>query len=81
MEGGFLIDRFLSDNQPFIKETGTLLQLVIMVEAQALDLYLRFAEKMEREDTRNALYQIASEERKHLTAVGRLFDRKLTARS
>jgi len=80
MEGGFPVDRFLSDNQPFIKETGALLQLAMMVEAQALDFYLRFAEKMKREDTRNVLYQIASEERKHLTVVGRLFDRKLSAR-
>lgn len=81
LEGGLPIDKFLTENKPFVKDPGSLLQLAMMVEAQALDLYMRFAGKAERPDTRQMLYELASEERKHLTAVGRLFNQKLSERS
>jgi rubrerythrin len=47
-----------------------------MVETQALDLYLRFADKSRDEETRATLFAIAEEEKGHLAALGRLLDEK-----
>ena len=47
----------------------------MMLETQALDLYLRFAGKIESASTKEVLYRIADEEKSHLQALGRLRDR------
>ncbi len=45
-----------------------------MLETQALDLYLRFAAKMEDRDAKNVLFRLGDEEKAHLAALGRLLD-------
>jgi len=49
-----------------------LLDLSMMVETQALDLYIRFAGRTENEHTKQVLYKIADEEKGHLAALGEL---------
>jgi len=46
------------------------------LETQALDLYLRFAEKSQEEGTKRVLFTLADEEKVHVKSLGRLLDEK-----
>jgi sulfur-carrier protein adenylyltransferase/sulfurtransferase len=72
MEGGFDSAEFMRNNERYLESVPSLLDLSMMLEAQALDLYLRFAEKVQEEEARNVLRKIGDEERAHLEALGRL---------
>jgi sulfur-carrier protein adenylyltransferase/sulfurtransferase len=72
MEGGFNIDDFMKQNETFLSEVSSLLDLSMMLETQALDLYLRFAEKTENEQAREVLHKIGDEEKQHLIALANL---------
>ena len=74
MEGGFSGDELIENNEKLLASVDAMLDLSMMLEAQALDLYLRFAEKSENEAARNILFRIADEEKAHLTALGKLRD-------
>jgi sulfur-carrier protein adenylyltransferase/sulfurtransferase len=75
MEGGFVMDEFMAQNLSFMGDREKILEMAIMLESQALDLYLRFASRIQVTATRELLYAIAREEQSHLTALGRLYDR------
>jgi rubrerythrin len=75
MEGGFDAAEFMRKNEPYLHATSSLLDLSMMLEAQALDLYLRFAEKVGTEETKRVLRKIGDEEKAHLEALGRLRDK------
>jgi rubrerythrin len=72
VEGGFDAEELLRKNRQFVTDVPSLLDLSMMLETQALDLYLRFAEKIENAGAKEALYKIADEEKGHLQALGRL---------
>ena len=72
MEGGFDSAEFLKKNERFMQSVPDLLDLSMMVETQALDLYIRFAGRTENEHTKQVLYKIADEEKGHLAALGEL---------
>ena len=72
MEGGFEIEDFTRKYEPYTKKRDELLDLSMMLETQALDLYLRFAESVDNENSKSLLYQIADEEKAHLAALGKL---------
>jgi rubrerythrin len=72
MEGGFDSAEFLKKNERFMQSVPDLLDLAMMVETQALDLYIRFAGRTENEQTKQVLYKIADEEKGHLAALGEL---------
>jgi sulfur-carrier protein adenylyltransferase/sulfurtransferase len=74
VEGGFDAEELLRQNRQFVESVASLLDLSMMMETQALDLYLRFAGKIENASTKEALYRIADEEKSHLQALGRLRD-------
>lgn len=76
MEGGFDSDEFIRKNEEFMQSVTGVLDVAMMLETQALDLYLRFAEKIESEEARGILYKIGDEEKGHLAALGRLRDEK-----
>jgi sulfur-carrier protein adenylyltransferase/sulfurtransferase len=63
MEGGFRVKEFLAANEPWLKTVREVMELGMMLETQALDLYLRFAEKSQEAETRQALFTLADEER------------------
>ena len=77
MEGGFDSDEFIKQNEKFLKDVPSLLDLSMMLETQALDLYLRFADKSEAQETKDVLYRIGDEEKGHLAALGRLRDKNV----
>ena len=76
MEGGFQVKDFLAANQPWLKSLLEVLELAMMLETQALDLYMRFAEKSLEEGTKQVLFTLADEEKAHLKSLSRLFDEK-----
>ncbi len=77
LEGGFGLDDFMKENESFFDSVQGILDLAMMLETQALDLYLRFAEKSVDERTQSILFSIADEEKGHLSSLGDLMDNKI----
>lgn len=77
IEGGLKLQDFLMRNQEFLKSPLDLLDLSIMLETQAFDLYLRLARKSLNEKTKLAFNKIADEEKSHLTALSKMRDQKM----
>jgi len=76
MEGGFDIEGFTQQNEPFLDTPHHVIDLAMMLEAQTLDLYLRFSQKTENAKTKEVLFKLADEEKAHLDALGRWLDEK-----
>jgi rubrerythrin len=74
LEGGFQFEAFVRENEPRLNFEAEILELSLMLETQALDLYLRFAAKMADRETKKVLYRLGDEEKVHLAALGRLLD-------
>ncbi|HIJ56667.1 MAG TPA: sulfurtransferase [Deltaproteobacteria bacterium] len=74
MEGGLTTEEYLKLYQPDLDAPEEVISLAMAIEFQALDLYQRAADRTEIEDNKNALIQIANEERAHLEQLGNLFD-------
>src|SRR4030042_5625185 len=76
LEGGYNFKEFLEKNQPLLHSPPDVLELALMLETQALDLYLRLADKRTDRQSKEVLLALATEEKGHLAALGRLLDRK-----
>jgi sulfur-carrier protein adenylyltransferase/sulfurtransferase len=76
LEGGFQFSEFLNQNQTTMQTFSGVLDLAIMLETQALDLYLRFATKITEESTQKVLFKIADQEKAHLSSLGKLVEKK-----
>ena len=76
MEGGFTTEEFLRQNRDAMKTIPDLLTVAMMLEAQALDLYMRYSEKIKDPQSKAVLYDLAQEEKTHLTRLGRLMEEK-----
>ncbi|KPJ76846.1 MAG: sulfurtransferase [Deltaproteobacteria bacterium SG8_13] len=74
MEGGLTTDEYLKLYQPDLDVPAEVISLAMAIEAQALDLYQRAAERAGTEASKTALLQIANEERSHLEQLGKLFE-------
>jgi len=75
MEGGFTTEEFLEQNRPAMQTVEGVLNVAMMLETQALDLYLRYSQKIKDENGRTVLYEIAKEEKAHLVSLGRLMEK------
>lgn len=64
MEGAFDIEGFMKDNEPHLKTAADVLTVAMMLETQALDLYLRYAERSSEARAQEVLFKIADEERR-----------------
>jgi sulfur-carrier protein adenylyltransferase/sulfurtransferase len=73
MEGGLTTEEFLQRYPHDLESQTEIISLAMGIEAQALDLYQRAAERVMPDATKTALMQIASEERTHLQQLGKLF--------
>ena len=71
MEGGIDMNAFMEQNQPFLNDVSGYLDLAMMIETQALDLYLRMAAESRNEQTRKILHRIGNEEKAHLDLLGK----------
>jgi rhodanese-related sulfurtransferase len=76
MEGGFRLQDFLDRNAAFLTDLPHALELAMMVETQALDLYLRLAGRCREAGTKQVLFAVADEEKAHLAALARLWEEK-----
>ena len=72
LEGGFNAAEFLETNKAYLQTVPQVLDLAMMLETQALDLYLRFADRCEPAPTKEVLFTLAGEEKAHLASLGRL---------
>ncbi len=80
LEGGFNFREFLEGNQAFMDTVPQVLDLAMMLETQALDLYLRLAHRCDAEAAQTLLFAVADEEKVHLARLGRLVEEKTTAK-
>ncbi len=72
MEGGLTTEEFLAQNKPAMNTISDVLDIAMMIETQALDLYLRYSHKAKEQKSKAVMYDIAEEEKAHLAALGRL---------
>jgi rhodanese-related sulfurtransferase/rubrerythrin len=73
MEGGLTTEEYLARYQPNLENAGEVVSLAMAIEAQALDLYQRAADRAGTGDSKTVLIRIAGEERSHLEQLGALF--------
>ena len=76
LEGGFKLDDFFQKNEAYLRTVSDVLELAMMLETQALDLYLRFADKSADTGSQQVLFKLADEEKSHLEALGQLIEKK-----
>lgn len=76
-EGGFSGQELIERNRDVLDSVANLLDLALMIEAQALDLYLRLERKVQDDSGRALLRRIAEEEKGHLAALGDLRDKRV----
>jgi sulfur-carrier protein adenylyltransferase/sulfurtransferase len=77
MEGGYKTEDFIRKNESHMQTLMGALDVAMMLETQALDLYGRFAEKTETAATKDFLLQVAQEEKVHLNMLGQLLEEKV----
>ena len=75
-EGGFSPDKLLEQYLPTFKSAMDVLSFAMMLEAQAMDLYMRYADKCEDHTVKAILFKMANEEKAHLTSLGDLLGRQ-----
>lgn len=75
-EGGVDIEEFLEEYAEAFDNDQGILQMALMIEAQALDFYLRCAMKAKTAETEKVLQILAREEKAHLKLLGRFMDRR-----
>lgn len=78
MEGGLTTEEYLKLYDPDLNSVVDILSLAMAIEAQALDLYQRAADRAENETVRSPLQQVANEERAHIAKLAEYMDRTLS---
>ena len=74
VEGGLTTDEYIRLFKPDWNTSSDIIALAMSIEAQALDLYTRVANRSTDERSRVALKKIAEEERAHLEQLAKLMD-------
>ncbi len=75
VEGGLTTREYIDHFQPDMESAADIIELAMSIEAQALDLYMRVADRSDSPQSKKALIQIADEEREHLAQLGKLIER------
>ena len=74
VEGGLTTDEYIRLFKPDLNVSSDIVDLAMSIEAQALDLYTRVANRSTDERSQGALNKIAEEERVHLEQLAKLMD-------
>jgi rubrerythrin len=74
VEGGLTTEEYVNRFGPDWDSAIDIIELAMSIEAQALDLYQRAAERSPDPQSQKALVQIADEERSHLAQLGKLIE-------
>ncbi|NQT54836.1 MAG: hypothetical protein HQ551_01250 [Desulfobacteraceae bacterium] len=77
LEGGMTAEEFLEENKEYLKTPKGALEAAMMFEAQALDLYMRFALRAKGGASIELLHTLAQEEKNHLKILGKLMNSKI----
>jgi len=77
IEGGFTTEEFLERHGSAMQTLSGLMDVAMMLEGQALDLYSRYAHTLDDSTGKAILMDIAEEEKAHLAALGRLMEEKI----
>ena len=77
LEGGVTQKVFLETNKEYLGTPKGALEAAMMFEAQALDLYMRFALKAEADESLELLRTLAEEEKSHLKLLGKIMVREI----
>ncbi|RJR22339.1 MAG: hypothetical protein C4582_06625 [Desulfobacteraceae bacterium] len=75
LEGGFTMEEFLRKSAGSIETEEQVLTLAMMLEAQALDLYLRYSRKTDDQKAREILHKLGDEEKAHLSLLGNMMEK------
>ncbi len=81
VEGGLTTEEYANLLMPSYETVTEIIELAMSIEAQAMDLYLRAAQKAGSEDGKQSLLQIASEEKTHLARLGKLLEETLQGKA
>jgi len=76
MEGGLTTEEYLQLYKVDLDSELEVLGLALAIEAQALDLYLRAAERSDNSNAKQVLFQIADEERSHIARLSSYIDQQ-----
>ena len=74
VEGGLTTDEYIRLFKPDLNVLSDIVDLAMSIEAQAMDLYTRAANRTTDERSQGALNKIAEEERVHLAQLAKLMD-------
>lgn len=74
MEGGLTTEEYLNLYKTDLDSESEILSLALAIEAQALDLYLRAAERSSGTGSERSLRRIAAEERNHIARLSHYID-------
>ena len=72
MEGGMTTEEYSSLYQLDMESVTEIIDIAMSIEAQALDLYMRAAERLGHPQSKEALVRLANEERTHLALLGEM---------
>ncbi len=76
-EGGFSVNELLRRHQSTFNSSLAVLNFAMMLEAQAMDLYMRYAEKCDDPTVNAILIKMAEEENAHLKRLGDLLAKQV----
>ncbi len=74
MEGGFTTEEFMEQNKEAMNTRENVLGIAMMLETQALDLYLRYSRKSQDHRSKAVFHDLGEEEKRHLASLGRLME-------
>ena len=77
MEGGFSTKEFMEQNESVLQTATGVLNVAMTLEAQAMDLYMRYAQRFSDAKVKEILHELADEEKIHLKRLGALMDQKV----
>jgi rubrerythrin len=78
LEGGLTTEEYANLLMPSTETVTDIIELAMSIEAQALDLYLRASQKAQSHKGKEALMQIANEEKTHLARLGELMEETIS---
>jgi sulfur-carrier protein adenylyltransferase/sulfurtransferase len=76
MEGGIDLTDFMRNNERYLQSVSGYLELAMMIETQALDLYLRMANESSNPITKEVLFRIGDEEKAHVVMLAQYLERQ-----
>ena len=66
------VREFLEKSRPAMQTVPDILNIAMMLETQALDLYSRYSQKIKYDQGKTILHEIADDEKAHLASLGKL---------